>query len=432
MKIGDVAAPGALARTPAPTGGASFLRTFGSVQRAYRERRPVPLHAVPERLERRRELESRARRFDDAARSLSEITPRAEFSTTRESVVGDVESRATSREITTQTEVVTEATPARQASIAVADPDAKIARKGSRLQLQLDRTDPKINVRVGKQGASLNELAQLINDDKDNEGRVTARVEADAGGSRLVIETTQTGSAAVLDVRRDDFKSPEGDRFRLIDPALTERGRDESTEIVEDTTIVTGSRRTVSLREIETQHQVEDEEFAARVAEFAESYTALKTFTDADNLDLGDDFGLLGNDERVRDVMRALDELASGLSERASESGTTLADIGIAVDEAGGLRLDADALQQAIARDTTSVVELLNASESGLAAAATAALAPAEPETASPTAGLQGFLSSLSTQQGRLEARAGLLEGVVSALSQGPSSDAASPESPAS
>jgi flagellar capping protein FliD len=430
MKIGDVAAPGALLRTPAPTGGASFLRTFGSVQRDYRERRPVPLHAVPERLERRSELESRARRFDDAARSLSGVTPRTEFATKRESVVGDVESRATTREITTQTELVTKATAARQASIAVADPDAKIARKDSQLKLRLDRKDPKIEVRVGKQGASLNELAQLINDDADNQGGVMARVEADAGGSRLVIETTQTGSDAVLDVRQDDFRSPEGDKFRLIDRALAERGRDESSEIVENTEIVTGRRRTVSLREIETRHQLEDEAFAARVAEFAESYTALKTFTEADNLDLGDDFGLLGNDDRVRDVLRVLGELASGLAERSSESGTTLADIGISVDGAGGLRLDADALQQAIARDTSSVVELLNASESGLAAAATAALAPAEPETASPTAGLQGFLGSLSTEQGRLEARAGLLEGVVSALSQGPTNPG--PQTPAS
>ncbi len=264
MRIGDVAAPGALLRTPTATEGASFVRTFGSVQRAFRERRPVPLHQVPERQERRRELEARARRFEEASRSLAQVAPKAE-------------------------------------------------------------------------------------------------------------------------------------------PAIE-----------------TGSRRPVRLREIETEHRVEDEALAARVAEFAESYNALRTFANAENLDVGDDFGLIGSDERVRDVMRALDELARSLGERSSESGTSLADIGLLVDDAGGLQLDVEALERAIAGDTTSVVELLNASEGGLATSAAAALAPPPPEPATPARGLQGFLGSLASREGRLEARAALLEDVVSALSQGP------------
>ena len=70
--------------------------------------------------------------------------------------------------------------------------------------------------------------------------------------------------------------------------------------------------------------------------------------------------------------------------------------------------------------------QLLNGSE-GLGSSAAASLEPVEPEPASSTVNLTGFLSSLATQQGRLQARAGLLENVVSVLSQGPaveSSDA--------
>ena len=55
MKIGDGSAPSALLRAPVTNhGGASFLQTFGSVQRAYRAQRPPRLYETAERQERSR------------------------------------------------------------------------------------------------------------------------------------------------------------------------------------------------------------------------------------------------------------------------------------------------------------------------------------------------------------------------------------------
>ncbi len=259
MRITD-AAPSATLRPTAPstTGAATgpgFVETFGSVQRAFRQRRPPPLHEIPERQDRRRQLEARAQRLESAARALSEA----------------------------------------------------------------------------------------------GEGRADARAES----------------------------------------------------------------------RIETRQDVLGDDLTARVSEFAAAYNELRRFADDSHLDVGDDYGLIGNDVRVKRVLSALDELATGLVEARREGEAGLAGIGVALDESGELRLDADALQRAVAADAGGVRELLNGRD-GLGALAAGALEPAAAEPADGGANLRGFLASLSTEQGRLEARAGLLEGVVSALSQGP------------
>ena len=78
MKIGEVSAPSAILRSPVSNrGGASFLQTFGSVQRAYSAQRPARLYEVSERQERSRRFEEGRQRLEKAARTLAETAPAA-------------------------------------------------------------------------------------------------------------------------------------------------------------------------------------------------------------------------------------------------------------------------------------------------------------------------------------------------------------------
>ncbi len=132
--------------------------------------------------------------------------------------------------------------------------------------------------------------------------------------------------------------------------------------------------------EIVTEHRLEDESAGSPTEA---SLAALRSFGDRGNLDVGDRFGLIGSDERVRDVMRSLGELAQGLAERP--------------------------------RDPEQ-------------AAAPGAAAPETPVDGArpplPDAnGMRGFSRALESREARLEDRADLLRGVVAALERSAPAD---------
>ncbi len=422
MKIGD-AAPGALLR-PSPNAGAStsFTQTLGSVQRAFQARRPAPLYEVSDRLARERQFERLRQRLDEAARVLQESSPEVEFAVERHDVIEGSDRVKTRREVTIEEEVTRPARGATQTSIAFASKDDVIFREGSKLHVQ-PGDGPKIRAEVGEEGASLQDIADEINTSSRNGGRVVAEVIEDGDAFRLRISTTATGADAELSIERDRFKPfPKGKTFSAIDPGLATPGQDARTETEERTEIVEGTRRVLRTREIETREQVDDAEFRARVEEFVAAYDALRSFVDEENLDVGDDAGRVGHDERVRDVSSALAAIEEELAARSSESGLTLAELGIELDsEGGGLRFEAESLDDALRRDATAVVELLNA-EGGLAADVAGAIAPQDPDAEAALrelrSGLTGYLERLTEREQQLEAEADLLDLLVDELAR--------------
>lgn len=150
----------------------------------------------------------------------------------------------------------------------------------------------------------------------------------------------------------------------------------EHTDRRRDPELPSPGRRARGARELQTRHELEDDALAGSTVASSSAYRALRSFANFENLDMGDAFGLPGNDERVRDVLRTLGELASGLT--APEEETALEAARAAPGESG-----------------------TGASPAG-------------------DAGLGGFLASFAAEQDRLEARATLLGDVVSSLSRDP------------
>lgn len=361
--------------------GLSFTRTLGKVQRGLPAHEAQRLYEIPGRETRRRELALGVARLRDAARTLSESEPRADSTAIRTE---------------TQQTPIESAKAAVARSVSFASSDEIVADKNSLLELELGSGDS-VQVQVTGGGASLSDLAELINTDSENDGDLVASVVSSGGGYRLEITTTETGSSATLTVLQDDFKDPgSGPDFQLLDPGQAADGLDANERTVVETET--------------SERAVDDEAFAARVAELAQAFDALRALVAE-----GGEASRAGDAQAIR-VREALDTLAASLEERRSDSGARLADAGVSLDDAGRLQIDTERFQGAIARDTRSVVELLVAAHGGLAGDVSRALEPASPEPADPTRDLSGFVRGLASTETRVEERIALLENVVVSL----------------
>ncbi len=394
-----------------PMGAKSDLtRRFAAVQRLPGAGQPPLLGQSSARVTARQELRDRTERLESAARKLLASAPQAELvSSLSERDIG-TELVTGTRTATTTTEVTDPAEPARQLSTIFASSTDIIADHKSKLHLVL-ASDPKIQIQVGKSGASLQDLADLINNDANNRGRVVASVISSGGGFRLQVETTDTGSAATLSVTMDDFKAPGGGSFQLIDPALAQDpGQDETTETITTTELIAITRRVTTTEEIEEKTLVEDAEFEAIVEEFTDAFNALRQHLgrEAPRPGQGDQAGLLSQDARARELAEAVEELALGLESRESERGVTLADLGIQLESDGELRLDADRLQAATASDATGAIQLLTSVKGGLAQDLLDGLASQPRDRSSRQ--LSVFLERLVGSQAAVESRFRLVE----------------------
>lgn len=90
--------------------------------------------------------------------------------------------------------VVQLAAPPRRVSNAFASDSAVIANAGDTLSIDFGGASP-IAITVGAAGASLSELASLINADPNNTGAIRAQVVFDGAGYRLLVQGSQTGAA---------------------------------------------------------------------------------------------------------------------------------------------------------------------------------------------------------------------------------------------
>jgi flagellar capping protein FliD len=394
-----------------------YVESLASAQRSLAVRPVQKLFQVSPRLDEERDFNRRLQRLKDASRVLSQNAPEAEFTVERHREVTGSEEVTTSHEVVTESEVTRDATAATQASIAFDSPHEIIARDKSELRLDLG-SGGDIKIKVGRDGASLQDLADLINSDSENGGRVVAEVVSDAEGFRLAIATTAAGSNAVLDVKEDKFKTPEGQSFDLIDPSLASPGTDETTEVVTTAETVLGTRRQVHTEEVLSKQRIDDEALEANLQEYAEAFNSLREFVDAQNLDSQRHAGLLAEDAELRAVASELDALAAGFEERSGESGLALADLGLALDPEQGLILDAEKLHAAVESDTTGVVELLHAEEGGLGSDTLAAVEREDATDLDLSTNLSGFLSRLSGREGELERRAASLDTALAALSE--------------
>lgn len=241
-----------------------------------------------------------------------------------------------------------------------------------------------IQIDVGLAGASLQDLADLVNNDSQNQGRVSASVIESEGRFRLSIETTETGAAAELTVLVDSQVAPLGGtpsdppqsgNYALIDAALAaEQGTDETIEIVTtEETLTTYSTEAV-FEDVQRSVLREDDQFEVLVTEFAQASNRFREVVNRlteprDTFFAG---GVLANDSEALRFGEGFDGLlgpvARGAGAPRSALTEGLAAIGLGLDDAGLFSVDGEQLESALADRTNETLQTLVGESSGLVA----------------------------------------------------------------
>ncbi len=308
-----------------------------------------------------------------AARSLREATSAFRKSTAATRSGGSTfETRIepVTTTVVTSAEVEVEISPATnafQASTVFSSRTVNIAGDGSQLRLDLDDGGPSISISVGFEEASLDDLADLINADADNGGRVSASVVAVNDGFRLELETAETGAAAELTIGRDRFEAPVGGVF--LDPPITRRysliddsaardsGSDAVTETQTQDVVETVVEYVEVTEEISTAASIVGSEVAERLEAFVTAYNAViegERETGPRNF-VGRLFG------QVSETLGGarLDVGTEILSRRLDTAEIGKTDLGVSLGPDGSIQLDPDLLETALSTSPDAVLAFL-------------------------------------------------------------------------
>lgn len=359
----------------------TLLDLFGARQKIGKSD-PAPsvyqLGSTGARIAARQRLAQSEARVLKAADALRESTPAAMRDTKTSREKTGAERIASTRTISFETEVTTPATSAAQFSIAFQSADATIAIDRSRLEFGVSGGS-NVRIDVGAAGASLQDIAGLINDNEDNLGRLEASVISTPEGFRLQVVTTEAGRGARLRIRSDDLEAPATGtpstppvfgNYELIDAALAvERGSDEVAETMTVEEDVTTYRNVSTYTDVEQSTFVEDEDFEAISREFVDALNALRS-------ELGEQLEpsgpghsprLLADDPHVLALSKSLSALTEEFGERTTGKGSGFALLGIAVDAEGTLQIDHTVFQNALVDHRDEIGELLTTGEDALA-----------------------------------------------------------------
>ncbi len=269
----------------------------------------------------------------------------------------------------TSVRVVQLAAAARRVSNAFASDTSLIAAAGDTLNLDFGGASP-IAITVGAAGASLRDLADLVNADPNNSGEVRAQVVFDGAGYRLLVQASQTGVAnnATLSTT---ILGPGGAAF--LDAVAGQDAADAQLEVfglsitrpsnsVSDVIPgVTFQLIAPSATAAEVQVSRDDDAIATKLETFVSAYNEVVGFmrTNAGfNLETKAAGPLFG-DAALRTVTTRLSKVLLDPVAIAGNALSGLVDLGVSLTSDGKLALDRDALTSALDSGALAVREIL-------------------------------------------------------------------------
>lgn len=293
------------------------------------------------------------------------------------------------------------------------------------LQVNLGANSFELN--IDESNNTLAGIRDAINNADDNLG-VTATIINVDGGSRLVLSSGTTGAGNDISVTATDNDAADGfDLARLETLTTTQAAQDaiffvdgqqatrSSNSISDVIDGITFELKTAEPQAVNTLTITQDNSAAnSRVQAFVESYNGLNdvirqlTRFDADT----GEAGVLLGDSVLRGVQnqlrQTLSDAVGGLN-----NGITLAEIGVTTNkDTGGLVLDSERLDEALAGDFSTVATLF-ASEDGVANRLDTLIdryIGPEGVISGRTSGLQTRLDGIDDDRVRLDARLTALE----------------------
>jgi len=282
---------------------------------------------------------------------------------------------------TTDARVVQLATSARVASVGFASGSEPIAAAGDTLTIDYGGASP-LEISVGAAGASLEDLAALVNADPGSAGAVRADVVFDGTAYRLLATGTQTGAAHALALGTT-IAGPGGAAF--IDAAAGQAAADARLEVFglsvtrPSNTVtdlipgVTLELRGVSATAVQVQVERDDAAVGDRLQAFVDAYNAVMDFARQQSRfdPETEQAGPLSGDGVLRGIESRLQRLVVSTVGFAGNSLTSLAQIGVAFGDDGRLALDRSTLEDALATSAVAVRQLLSGdgTSDGIAAA---------------------------------------------------------------
>jgi flagellar hook-associated protein 2 len=270
----------------------------------------------------------------------------------------------------TDVRVVQLATSARRVSGSFTSDVDPIAVEGDTLVIDHGGAAP-ISLTVAAGGASLRDLASLVNADPNNAGAVRADVVFDGTGYRLLVLGTESGATHDVTLTTS-IAGPGGGAF--LDAAAGQAAGDASLEVFglsitrPSNTVsdlipgVTLELHAVSATAVQVQVERDDEAVGDKLQALVDAYNGVMEFIDAQSrFDAErEQAGPLSGDGVLRDVQMRIQRLATVGVAIPGNPFTSLAGFGVSFDDEGRLALDRTALSDALAEDAQGVRQILS------------------------------------------------------------------------
>jgi flagellar hook-associated protein 2 len=270
----------------------------------------------------------------------------------------------------TDVRVVALATSARRVSGSFASDTDPVALEGDTLVIDHGGVAP-ISLTIPAGGASLRDIASLINDDANNVGAVRADVVYDGSGYRLLVLGTESGAAHDVTLTTSIAGAGGG---AFLDAAAGQAAADAALEVFGLS--VTRTSNTVSdlipgvtlelhaesASTVQVQVERDDEAIGDKLQALVDAYNDVVEFVDEQSrFDAEtEQAGPLSGDGVLRDVQMRIQRLASVGVSIPGNPFTSLAGFGVGFDDDGRLALDREALAEALAEDPQAVRQILS------------------------------------------------------------------------
>jgi flagellar hook-associated protein 2 len=340
-------------------------------------------------------LRSAAAAIDNRTTGLSGASPEEELLAFKASSSDEtiVEATATGNASPGSFDVHVEslATVARRFSAAFASPTEVVASAGETLSVD-HGGDSSIELTIGPDGATLQDLRDLINGDPNNGGNVRADVLFDGAQYRLVISGTHTGAAHDISVSGSvsgpgggpfidaELDQAAGDAvFKVLGLTLT-RESNEVTDALPGLTLRLRGTHANPAETLQVEVSRDDETIAESFQTFVDAYNDVLDFLTGQSRfdEETESAGPLSGDATLRSVEQTIHRISVGQYLFAGNPFTSLGEIGVRFGDDGRLELDRQALIDALEEDHVAVRQLMSGDDStdGVATALVRALGP--------------------------------------------------------
>lgn len=235
--------------------------------------------------------------------------------------------------------------------------------------LTIDVGGDSFDVTIDSDNDELTQIRDAINNATDNTG-VTASIINEAGGSRLIFTSDDTGTANTITV---STSNPTGDLDQLASANLnTVQAAEDATLTVDGFNVTSSSNKVENVIEGVT---LELKSEASATLDITRDTDTIKEsaqgFVDAfntlqstlNNLRTG----ALDGDSTVRSIERQLRNVFNTQASGLDGGLTNLTQAGVSFDKDGNLTLDSEAFEEALDDNLSAVSELFSADEQGFA-----------------------------------------------------------------